>query len=73
MAHQVSTEHEEADEVDVGQVAAAGELFPGLGVGLWVTAPAGQSCQHDLLPLFSSGTSTRTQGHITTTFRSSLN
>ena len=60
-AHQVSTEHEEADEVDVGQVAAAAELFTRLSVGFWVTASTGQSCQHNLLPLLSSGTSTSTQ------------
>ncbi len=39
-SHQVSTEHEEADEVDVGQVATAGELFPRLSVRFWVTASA---------------------------------
>lgn len=61
--HQVSTEHEEADEVDVGQVAPAGELFTRLSVGFWVTASTGQSCQHNLLPLLSSGTPTRTQRH----------
>lgn len=67
-AHQVSTEHEEADEVDVGQVAAAAELFTRLSVGFRVTASAGQSCQHNLLPLLSSGTSTSTQreGSIST-------
>lgn len=55
-SHQVSTEHEEADKVDVGQVTAAAVLFSGLRVGLGVTASAGQRCQHDLLPLLSSGT-----------------
>lgn len=30
--HQVGAEHEEADEVDVGQVAAAAKLFSGLSV-----------------------------------------
>jgi len=61
-AHQVSTEHEEADEVDVGQVAAAAELFAGLGVGFRVAASTGQSCQHNLLPLLSGGTPSGTQG-----------
>lgn len=60
-AHQVSTEHEEADEVDVGQVATTGELFARLSVGFWVTASTRQSCQHNLLPLLSSGTPRRTQ------------
>lgn len=56
--HQVGAEHEEADEVDVGQVAAAAELFARLGVGLRVAAAAGQRCQHDLLPLLSGRTPT---------------
>lgn len=59
-AYQVSTKHEEADEVDVGQVATTSELFTRLNVGFWVTASAGQSCQHDLLPLLSGGTPART-------------
>lgn len=59
--HQVSAEHEEADEVDVGQVATTGELFAGLSVGFWVTASTGQSCQHNLLPLLSGGAPISTQ------------
>lgn len=65
-AYQVSTEHEEADEVKVGQVATTGELFTRLNVGFWVTASARQSCQHDLLPLLSSGTPTRKNSSIIT-------
>lgn len=59
LAHQVGAEHEEADEVKVGQVTAAGELFAGLNISLWVTASAGQGAQHDLLPLLSSSTPIR--------------
>lgn len=56
--HQVGTEHEEADEVEVGQVAPTAELLPRLDVGLWVTASARKSRQHNLLPLLSCGTPT---------------
>lgn len=59
-AHQVRAEHEEADEVDVRQVATAGELLAGLGVRFWITASTGQGCQHNLLPLLSGGTPTST-------------
>lgn len=59
--HQVCAEHEEADEVDVGQVAPAAELFSGLSVRFWVTASAGQRCQHNLLPLLPGGTPTSTR------------
>lgn len=58
--HQVCAEHEEADEVDVGQVAPAAELFSGLSVRFWVTASARQRCQHNLLPLLPGGTPTST-------------
>ena len=54
--HQVCAEHEEADEVDVGQVAAAAELLPRLRVRVGVTASPGQRRQHDLLPLLTCGT-----------------
>lgn len=60
VSHQESAEHEEADEVDVGQVAAAHALLPGLKVGLRVTASPWQRCQHDLLPLLSGCTPTGT-------------
>lgn len=55
-SHQVGTQHEEADEVQVGQVAAAGVLLAGLNVGFRVTASPWKRPQHDLLPLLSSGT-----------------
>lgn len=58
--HQVCAEHEEADEVDVGQVAPAAELFSGLSVRFWVAASARQRRQHNLLPLLPGGAPTST-------------
>lgn len=68
LTHQVGTQHEEADEVQVGQVAAAGVLLPGLNVGFRVAASSWKRSQHDLLPLFSGGTPGRKQGSSVLTF-----
>lgn len=64
--HQVGTEHEEADEVNVGQIASTCELLSWLDFRFRVTASAGQGGQHDLLPLLPGGTSTprQRQAHV---------
>ena len=63
-AHQEGAEHEEADEVDDGEVAAAGELLTGLCVRFGVAALAGQAGQHDLLPGLPRGTPIGPGGHL---------
>lgn len=57
---QESTQHEEADEIDDGEVAATAELFPWFVVRLWVAAFTWKTGQHDLLPRLACSTSART-------------
>lgn len=49
--YQKGTEEDEGDKIKVGKVAPALT-----GVGMWVTGPAAQTRQHDLMPGLPSGT-----------------
>lgn len=55
--YQESTESKEADEIEVGQIAATAVLLPWLIIWLGVTPSSWQRCQHNLLPLLSCCTS----------------
>ena len=55
-AYQEGAEHVKGDEVDDGESAAAGHLFPGLVVRLRVAQFPLRAGEHDLLPRFTSGT-----------------
>lgn len=57
ISYQKSTESKEADEIQVGQIAATAVLLPWLIIRLRVTPSAWQCCQHNLLPLLSCCTS----------------
>lgn len=60
---QESTQHEEADEVNDGDVAAAAELLSWFVVRLGVAAFTWKTGQHDLLPRLACSTPVDTQTH----------
>ena len=60
---QESTQHEEADKINDGKVAAAAELLSGLVVGLGVAAFTWKTGQHDLLPRLTCSTPAHTEHH----------
>lgn len=64
MSHQKSAQHEEADEVNNGKVAATAKLLPRLIVRLWVAALPRKTGEHDLLPRLTCGTSVSMHAHI---------
>lgn len=57
LSYQEGTESKEADEIQVGQIAATAVLLPWLIIRLRVAPTAWQCCQHNLLPLLSCCTS----------------
>lgn len=54
--HQEGTEHEEADKVGDGKIAATGKLLARAEVRLRVTATPGKAGKHYLLPCLTGGT-----------------
>lgn len=62
-SHQESTQHEEADEVNDGEVASAAELLSWFVVRLRIAAFPWKAGQHDLLPRFTCGTPVHTHTH----------
>lgn len=64
MSYQKSAQHEEADKVNNGKVAATAKLLPWLKVRLWVTALSWETGQHDLLPRLTRSTPVCMHLHI---------
>lgn len=57
--HQKCTEHEKADEVNNGEVAATAKFFSWFIIRLGITAFPWKTGQHDLLPCLPCGTAVK--------------
>ena len=59
--HQEGTEHEEADKIGDGKIAATGKLLARADVRFRVTPTPGKAGEHYLLPRLTGGTP---RGHM---------